>query len=230
MELLQQALDWVLHLDKHLREIVDYFGAWSYVIFFGVVFIETGVVIMPFLPGDSLLFGAGAIAGMGLLDPWILSGTLIASAIVGDNANYWLGRTIGKRFLGKPNARILKKQHLDRTHAFFEKYGTWAIVLARFMPLIRTFMPFVAGIARMNYGAFLPFDILGAFIWVGVCVPAGYFFGQMPIVKENFSLVVLAIIAVSLIPAAIGGYFAWRDQRKARAAGLNSGTQPTSVE
>lgn len=227
MEFLQTALGWLLHLDEHLAQIVKAFGVWSYAIFFAVVFVETGVVVMPFLPGDSLLFGAGALAYIGELNIWALSGTLIAAAVIGDNCNYWIGRTIGKRFLGRPNARILRKEHLDRTHAFFEKYGKWAIILARFMPFIRTFMPFVAGVGRMSYAVYLPFDVVGAIVWVGLCVPAGYFFGSIPFVKQNFSIVVLGIIAVSLIPAMIGAALAWRDQKRGRVA---SSSRPTSAE
>lgn len=224
MEIIAFLVDFILNVDVHLEAFVHTYGTWVYALLFLIIFVETGVVVMPFLPGDSLLFGAGALAYIGELNIWLLLVTLIAAAVIGDNCNYWIGRTIGKRFLGRPNARILKKEHLDRTHAFFEKYGKWAIILARFMPFIRTFMPFVAGVGRMSYAVYLTFDVVGALVWVGVCVPAGYFFGSIPLVKNNFSIVVLGIIAVSLIPAAVGAFLAWRDQKRTAMS------QPSSAE
>ena len=202
MEFVQSVMDLFLHLDDHLNRIVTQYGVWTHLILFAIVFAETGLVITPFLPGDSLLFAAGALAALGSLDPWLLVVLLTGAAILGDTVNYWIGAWIGPRaFSG--NVRFLRQDYLDRTHAFYEKHGGKTIILARFVPIIRTFAPFVAGVGAMSYPKFITYNVVGAVLWVGLFVPLGYFFGNMPTVKENFSLVILAIIALSVMPIAI---------------------------
>lgn len=203
LELLRKFLDLMLHLDRHLAELIAEYGLWTYVVLFGIVFAETGLVITPFLPGDSLLFAAGTFAGSGSLDFWILFLVLSAAAIGGDTVNYWVGQYLGDHILRKHTGRFIKQEHLDRTHAFFERYGGKTIIIARFVPIVRTFAPFVAGIGTMTYGRFLMYNVVGGLLWVGLCLEAGYLFGGMKVVKENFSLVILAIIVISLIPAVI---------------------------
>ena len=202
MEFVQSVMDLFLHLDEHLNRIVTQYGVWTHLILVAIVFAETGLVIAPFLPGDSLLFAAGALAALGSLDPWLLVVLLTGAAIVGDTVNYWVGAWIGPRaFSG--NVRFLRKDYLERTHAFYEKHGGKTIILARFVPIIRTFAPFVAGVGAMSYPKFITYNVVGAVLWVGLFVPMGYFFGNMPTVKENFSLVILAIIAISVLPIAL---------------------------
>jgi membrane-associated protein len=202
MDFVRSAVDLFLHLDQHLNRIVTDYGVWTHLILFAIVFAETGLVVTPFLPGDSLLFAAGALAAIGSLDLWLLVVLLIGAAILGDSVNYWIGAWIGPRaFSG--NVRFLRKDYLDRTHAFYEKHGGKTIILARFVPIIRTFAPFVAGVGAMSYPKFITYNIAGAVLWVGLFVPMGYFFGNMPMVKENFSLVILAIIAISVMPIAM---------------------------
>lgn len=199
MELLSQALDFFLHLDTHLADITSRYGTWTYAILFLIVFCETGLVVTPFLPGDSLLFAAGAISALGTLDPFLLAVLLVIAAIIGDTVNYWVGSWVGPRaFSGE--LRFLKKEYLDRTHAFYERHGGKTIILARFVPIIRTFAPFVAGVGAMTYSRFLLYNVVGAILWVGLFVPIGYFFGNLPQVKENFSLVILGIILLSVLP------------------------------
>ncbi len=202
MEFLSQFVDFCLHLDRHLTEITRDYGTWTYAILFLIVFCETGLVITPFLPGDSLLFAAGSVAALGGMRIEILCVVLIVAAIVGDAVNFHIGRWIGpKAFTGK--IRFLKPQHLQRTQEFYARRGAITIVLARFVPIVRTFAPFVAGVGRMSYPQFVLYNVLGAVLWVGSIAVAGYLFGHLPIVKNNFSLVVLAIIVVSLIPLAV---------------------------
>ncbi len=201
MEFVQLAIDFVLHLDRHLAEIVRDYGTWTYGLLVLIIFCETGLVFTPFLPGDSLLFAAGALAGAGTLSQGLLFALLTAAAILGDNCNYWIGRYLGDRILNARTARLIKKEHIERTHTFFERYGTKTIIIARFVPIVRTFTPFVAGLGRMTYRRFLPYDIAGGLLWVGSCTFAGYFFGGLQVVKDNFSLVILAIIIISLLPA-----------------------------
>jgi membrane-associated protein len=201
MDFVRSVMDLFLHLDEHLNRIVSDYGVWTHLILFAIVFAETGLVVTPFLPGDSLLFAAGALAALGSLDLWLLVALLIGAAILGDTVNYWVGAWIGPRaFSG--NVRFLRKDYLDRTHAFYEKHGGKTIILARFVPIIRTFAPFVAGVGAMSYPKFITYNVVGAVLWVGIFVPLGYFFGNMPTVKNNFSLVILAIIALSLLPIA----------------------------
>ena len=202
MELLRQFVDFFIHLDVHLAEIIREYGTWTYGILFGIIFVETGVVIMPLLPGDSLLFAAGTFAALGDLDPLLLIGLLIVAAILGDTVNYWIGARIGERaFSG--SVRFLKVEYLERTHAFYERHGGKTIILARFIPIVRTFAPFVAGVGKMTYPRFLAYNVIGGVTWVTLFVSVGYWFGNIPAVKERFSLVILGIIIVSVIPIAI---------------------------
>lgn len=202
MEFLQHALDFFLHLDRHLTEITAQYGTWTYVILFLIVFAETGLVVTPFLPGDSLLFAAGAIAALGGLDVRLLVVLLIVAAILGDTVNYWIGARIGRRaFTG--NIRFVRKEYLLRTERFYEKHGGKTIILARFVPIIRTFAPFVAGVGVMNYRRFLAYNVIGGVAWVTLFTLAGYYFGNLALVKQNFSLVVLAIIILSVVPIVV---------------------------
>lgn len=203
MELLKDFIDLFLHLDQHLSDVVRDYGGWTYAILFLIVFCETGLVVTPILPGDSLLFAGGALAALGGLNPYTMTALLIVAAVLGDMVNYWAGHYFGARIF-KPNARFLKTAHLDRTYAFYEKYGPKTIVIARFVPIVRTFAPFVAGMGRMRYGRFFYYNVTGAVLWVVACIAAGYWFGNIPVVKENFTLVILAIIFLSLLPAVFG--------------------------
>jgi membrane-associated protein len=209
MDWFSTVADLFLRLDQHLTDVVGRYGSGTYVLLSVIIFCETGLVVTPFLPGDSLLFAAGAVAALGPLDPAALVALLAASAVAGDNCNYWIGRWVGPRaFSG--NVRFLNREYLDRTHAFYEKHGGKTVVLARFAPILRTFAPFVAGVGAMHYPRFLRFSIAGALLWVSLFVLGGYFFGNLPVVRQNFSLVILAIIAISLMPAAIEAFRAWR--------------------
>jgi membrane-associated protein len=200
MDLIKTIIDYVLHIDKHLAVIITNFGPWTYAILFVVVFIETGLVVTPFLPGDSLLFAAGALASStGTLDIKLLYILMVIAAIAGDTANYWIGRFIGPKVFNE-KTRWFKKEYLDRTHAFYEKHGGKTIFLARFIPIIRTFAPFVAGIGKMRYGYFISYNVVGGILWPAVFLFAGYFFGKNPFVQEHFSLVAIAIILISLVP------------------------------
>ncbi|GAB4458865.1 MAG: DedA family protein [Anaerolineae bacterium] len=209
-----ELLDYFLHLDEILPEITSSYGTWTYAILFLIIFLETGVVVTPFLPGDSLLFAAGAVAaldnsGLNVVFLFIL---LTMAAILGDTANYWIGHTIGPRaFSG--NIPFLKKEYLERTHQFYEKYGGKAIVLARFVPIVRTFAPFVAGIGSMNYSRFIFYNVFGGVLWCAIFIFLGYFFGNLPFVKRNFELVIIVIILISLLPPVVE-YF---QSRRAKA-------------
>jgi membrane-associated protein len=205
LDFIKFLIDLFLHLDKHLSTIIQSYGTWTYALLFLVIFMETGFVVTPFLPGDSLLFAAGTFASPALGSPlniWVIWGLLCVAAVAGDTANYWIGHLIGPRaFSGE--VRFLKKQYLDRTHAFYERHGGKTIVLARFVPIIRTFAPFVAGVGEMSYGKFISFNLIGGVAWVSLFTWGGYFFGTLPFVQNNFSLVVLAIIFLSILPAVI---------------------------
>lgn len=199
MSLITGFIDLFIHLDKHLGLIIQTYGTTTYLILFLIIFLETGVVATPFLPGDSLLFAAGTFAALGTLNVVHLWGLLSLAAILGDTANYWIGRYVGERVF-KEHVRFIKKKHLDRTQEFYAKYGGKTIVIARFVPIIRTFAPFVAGVGRMSYGRFIAYNIIGGLAWTTLFILGGYYFGNMEIVKRNFSLVILAIIALSLMP------------------------------
>lgn len=196
-------IDIFLNLDEHLDWFIMTYGAWAYVFLFLVIFFETGVVVTPFLPGDSLLFAAGILAGSGALDPVLLTILLIVAAIIGDSLNYWIGTFVGPRVVARKSSRFFKPEYLARTQAFYERHGGKTVVLARFVPIIRTFAPFAAGIARMRYPSFLFYNIAGAVAWVFLFVLGGYFFGKLPFVVDHFSFVVLIIIIVSLMPFAL---------------------------
>jgi membrane-associated protein len=211
MDFVRSVVDFFLHLDEHLNQIVTTYGVWTHLILFAILFAETGLVVTPFLPGDSLLFAAGALAALGSLDLWLLVVLLIGAAILGDSVNYWVGAWIGPRaFSG--NVRFLRKDYLERTRAFYEKHGGKTIILARFVPIIRTFAPFVAGVGAMSYPRFIVYNIIGAVLWVGLFVPLGYYFGNMPTVKNNFSLVIFAIIGISVMPIAVEMFRARRSR------------------
>lgn len=197
-------LDLILHLDVYLDLLVTNYGPWIYAILFAVIFCETGLVVMPFLPGDSLLFIAGAIAAGGGMDPLLLAGLLMAAAILGDSTNYVIGRTAGERLFANPQSKVFRRDYLQQTHSFYERHGGKTVTLARFLPILRTFAPFVAGIAKMHYPRFLGFSVAGTLLWVGGLVTLGYFFGNVPFIKQNLSLMIVAIIVLSLVPMIIG--------------------------
>jgi membrane-associated protein len=214
MELIKYFIDFILHLDTHLVELLQQYGTWTYGILFLIIFCETGLVITPILPGDSLLFAVGALAAHGGLDIYLLFILLSIAAIIGDTVNYWIGYVVGPKVFTSASSRWLNRKHLDRTHEFYEKYGGKTIIIARFMPIIRTFAPFVAGIGRMTYGKFLLYNIVGGILWIGLFLLAGFWFGNIPVVKKNFTLVIFAIIIISVMPAVIE-YL--RARRSARA-------------
>ncbi len=203
MEFIKHAIDFVLHIDKHLLELVSTYGTWTYLILFAIVFCETGLVVTPFLPGDSLLFAAGALAGAGALRIGIIVPLLIAAAVIGDNLNYFIGRKVGPRVFTAERNRFFKREHLNRTHEFYERHGGKMLVLARFVPIVRTFAPFVAGIGRMSYPRFLAFSVAGGTLWVSGFALLGYFFGGLRVVQEHFSVAVIAIILISLVPMVV---------------------------
>ncbi|UOR05287.1 DedA family protein [Hymenobacter aerilatus] len=215
MELLHQALDFVLHLDKHLTAIIADYGTWTYAILFLIIFVETGVVVLPFLPGDSLLFAAGSLAALdgSPLNVAVLMALLIVAAILGDTLNYHIGDYLGPRVF-TDKSRFLKREHLLKTQEFYVKHGAKTLILARFIPIIRTFAPFVAGMGTMSYARFLAYNVIGGILWVILLVGTGYLFGQVPIVQKNFSLVVVAIIVLSILPA-VFEFFRSRGQKSA---------------
>ena len=212
MEWLKTLIDVFLHLDVHLEEVVQRFDSVAYLILFVVVFCETGLVVTPFLPGDSLLFAAGALAAKGWFNPHVLFLSLSIAAILGDTVNYWIGAYIGPRaFTSK--VQFLKREYLDRTHRFYDRHGGKTIILARFIPIIRTFAPFVAGVGAMNYPRFILYNVVGGIAWVAAFVYGGFFFGNLPIVKKNFSIIILAIIAISVLPLIIESLRSWMHKR-----------------
>jgi len=215
MELIKYLVDFALHLDKHLSAIIQSFGSGTYILLFLIVFAETGFVVTPFLPGDSLLFAAGAFAALGDLNiVWVFL-ILTGAAIVGDSVNYAIGNFFGPKVFNQENSRFLKKEYLNKTHQFYEKYGAKTIVIARFVPIVRTFAPFVAGVGQMSYWTFLTYNVVGALLWVSVCVLAGYFFGNIPIVKDNFTIVIFVIIIISILPAI---FEFWRHRAAAKSS------------
>lgn len=211
MEQIRFLIDLFLHLDEHLANIINQYGTWTYAILFLIIFMETGFVVTPFLPGDSLLFAAGTFAALGSLNVWLLILLLIIAAIAGDTVNYWIGHYLGDRAY---NIRWIKKEYLDRTHAFFEKHGGKTIFLARFVPIVRTFAPFVAGMGKMSYRYFFSYNVFGGIVWVLLFTLLGFFFGNIPFVKANFELVIIAIILISVVPAV---WEAWKARKEIKA-------------
>jgi len=215
MDFLLSLLDFVLHVDEYLNIIIANYGSWTYGVLFFIVFLETGFVVTPFLPGDSLLFAAGSFAALGSLNPVYLFILLSFAAILGDTVNYWVGSYVGpKAFSG--DIKYLKQEHLERTHEFYEKHGGKTIILARFIPIIRTFAPFVAGVGKMTYKYFLTYNIVGGLLWVSIFVFGGYYFGNLPLVRNNFELVIITIIVISLLPP-VFEFFKERARAKKRA-------------
>ena len=200
MDVIQQVSQYFLHIADYLDQIIATLGPLTYVLLFFIIFAETGLVITPFLPGDSLIFIVGAFSGSGHLNFIVAYITLLSAAIIGDSVNYWIGNKIGPRVFSKENSRVFNKKYLEKTHNFYEKYGTKTIVIARFVPIVRTFAPFVAGIGSMNYKTFFTYNVLGAFLWVTILMLAGHFMGSLPIVKDNFEYAIFFIIGISLIP------------------------------
>jgi membrane-associated protein len=217
MDLIHWFVDFFLHLDQHLAEVIQQYGKTTYLLLFLIVFLETGLVVTPILPGDSLLFAAGAFAALGHLSLWPLFVLLCVAAILGDTVNYAIGARLGPKVFSYSKSRFFNPEHLNKTHAFYEKYGGKTIIIARFVPIVRTFAPFVAGVGQMRYRQFIAYNVVGGVLWVTVCVFAGYFFGNLPFVKKNFSVVVIVIVLISLLPAVIE-YLRHRAEAKRKAA------------
>ncbi|HEY5159342.1 MAG TPA: DedA family protein [Anaerolineales bacterium] len=204
MGFILKIVNFILHIDSYLSDIITHYGAWTYGLLFFVIFMETGFVVTPFLPGDSLIFAASTFAARGALNPWMLFILMSIAAVTGDTANYWIGHAVGaKAYTGE--VKWIKQEHMERTHAFFEKHGGIAIFLARFVPIIRTFAPFVAGVSEMSYGYFITWNMIGGISWVALFTLLGYFFGNIPFVQKNFELVIIAIVLISLVPAVSEG-------------------------
>lgn len=204
MEFIKTIFDIFMHLDRHLGSVIQDYGIWTYLILFLIIFCETGLVVTPILPGDSLLFAAGAFAAIGALDVMWLFGLLTVAAVAGDTLNYWIGSYTGPKVFHKEHVRFLNREYLDKTHQFYERHGGKTIIIARFMPIIRTFAPFVAGVGKMTYAHFISYNIIGGILWIAIFVFGGYFFGNIPLVKRNFTLVIIAIIILSVMPGIIG--------------------------
>lgn len=203
MDILAQFIDIFVHLDKHLARVIGDYGAWTYLLLFAIIFCETGLVVTPFLPGDSLLFAAGALcAGSGLQHQWLFI-VLAVAAVLGDTVNYWIGAIVGPKVFHAEESRFLNKKHLLHTHEFYEKYGGKTIIIARFVPIVRTFAPFVAGIGKMTYFKFISYNIIGGVAWIAICLYSGYFFGNLSFVKNNFTFVIMVIIFISILPGLI---------------------------
>ena len=213
MAFIKFLVDLFLHLDTHLSAVITQYGFWTYGLLFVVIFIETGLVVVPFLPGDSLIFAAGTFASLGSLNIWLLFLLLAIAAVDGDTVNYWIGHYLGDRAY---QIKWIKKEYLDRTHGFFNKYGNKTIFLARFIPIVRTFAPFVAGIGRMSYGDFFSYNVFGGISWVALFSFAGYFFGNIPFIRDHFSLVVIAIVLISLIPMVVEGLKVRSESKRAK--------------
>jgi membrane-associated protein len=214
MGILTHAVDFILHIDVYLKSIVTTYGTWSYFVLFIVIFCETGLVVTPFLPGDSLIFAAAALAAGGAMNPWVLFSVLLGAAVLGDASNYWVGDLLGPKVLKRENSRIFRKEYLDKTHAFYQRHGGKTIILARFVPIVRTFAPFLAGVGTMRYRQFFAYNVVGATAWVGAFTLLGYLFGNLPVVKERFTLVIVAIVIISVLPAVVE----WARSRFARKA------------
>jgi membrane-associated protein len=217
MGFIQDFLEVILHLDRHLFDLCTQYGTWVYAILFVIIFCETGLVVTPFLPGDSLLFAIGSLAAINALDLTTSIVLLILAAVLGDTVNYWIGDYVGPKVFQKENSRLLNKEYLIRTHQFYEKHGGKTIIIARFLPIIRTFAPFVAGIGSMTYRRFLLFNVVGGALWVLLFIPAGYFFGSVPFVKNNFSLVIIALVLIPGIPSVVEVVRMQLRKRKAKA-------------
>ena len=220
MNLILKIIDFILHIDGYLKDIITQYGAWTYGLLFFVIFMETGFVVTPFLPGDSLIFAAATFAAAGALNPWLIFILMTIAAFAGDTANYWIGHAIGtKAYTGE--VKWIKKEYMERTHAFFEKHGGKTIFLARFVPIIRTFTPFVAGVSKMPYGYFITWNLVGGATWVATFTLLGYFFGNIPFVKANFELVIIAIVLISFVPAVIEAVKARREMKKQNAPAID---------
>ena len=217
MDLIHWFVDFFLHLDQHLAEVIQRYGTTTYLLLFLIVFLETGLVVTPLLPGDSLLFAAGTFAALGALRLWPLFFLLCVAAILGDTVNYAIGARLGPKVFSYSKSRFFNPEHLKKTHAFYEKYGGKTIIIARFVPIVRTFAPFVAGIGQMSYRQFIGYNVIGGILWVSICLFSGYFFGNLPFVKKNFSIVVIVIVLISLLPAVIE-YLRHRAEAKRKAA------------
>jgi len=215
---MQHIIDFVLHIDKYLEMIISQFGVFTYVILFAIIFAETGLVILPFLPGDSLLFVAGTLAGRGFINIFVLWIVLLVAAILGDTCNYWIGHFLGPKVFARKNSKILNPHHLEKTNKFFEKYGGKAIILARFIPIVRTFAPFVAGVGAMHYQKFILYNVVGGLIWISLFVWGGYFLGSLPIVQENFHTAIVLIIVLSLLPPLYEVYKARQEKKHKKDA------------
>lgn len=212
-----EIIDFILHIDVHLGNMIHSVGAGTYAILFLIIFAETGLVVTPFLPGDSLLFAVGALAGSGFLNIWTSYLVMLVAAIVGDTVNYWIGHYIGPKVFSKEGSRILNKKYIEKTREFYEKHGGKTIILARFMPIVRTFAPFIAGIGKMHYKTFIFYNVVGAFAWVTLLTFAGYFFGGLPFIKKNFEFMVIGIIVVSFIPMFIEYFKSRRGPKMTKA-------------
>jgi membrane-associated protein len=219
-DLIKKLVDFILHIDVHLGEIIRDYGTWTYAVLFLIIFAETGLVVTPFLPGDSLLFAAGTFCAKpeNGLNVHLMALLLFVAAFIGDTLNYWIGAKLGPAVFKREDSIFLRRKHLDRAHAFFEKYGGRAIILARFVPIVRTFVPFVAGIGKMTYSRFIAYNLIGGFIWIYAFIYLGYAFGNLPFVQKNFKLVILAIIFISILPIVIEAWKAYREKAAERPA------------
>jgi membrane-associated protein len=220
IDLIKKLIDFIIHIDRHLAEIIANYGVWTYAVLFLIIFAETGLIVTPFLPGDSLLFAAGAFCAKPEtgLNVHLMALLLFVAAVIGDTLNYWVGSKFGPAVFKREDSIFLRRKHLDRAHAFFEKYGGRAIILARFVPIVRTFVPFVAGVGKMTYSRFLAFNVIGAFVWIYFFTYAGFLFGNQPFVQKNFKLVILAIIILSVLPIVWELWRGWREKRVAAQA------------
>jgi len=220
-ELIHKLVDFIIHIDRHLAEIIASYGLWTYAVLWLIIFAETGLVVTPFLPGDSLLFAAGTFCAKPEtgLNVHLMAVLLWVAAVLGDTVNYWLGSRIGPAVFKREDSIFLRKKHLERAHAFFEKYGGRAVILARFVPIVRTFVPFVAGVGKMHYGRFIAYNVIGGFIWIYFFLYAGYWFGGLPFIQRNFKMVILAIIVISVLPIAWETWQAWKEAQRERARG-----------
>jgi len=219
-DLVKKLADFILHIDRHLAEIIAAYGTWTYGILFLIIFAETGLVVLPLLPGDSLLFAAGAFCApspehpVPVLNVHLMAGLLFMAAFLGDTVNYWVGKKVGPAVFKREDSVWLRKKHLERAHEFFEKYGGRAVILARFVPIVRTFVPFIAGVGSMTYPRFLAYNLIGGFVWIYFFTYAGFFFGNQPFVQKNFKLVILAIIILSIVPIVLELIREWRKSRR----------------